>query len=700
MLRIALLACGLVAAAPATDGRPPAAPPASPMAAYQDARAQVGPGADDQVRLALWCEAHGLTAERVRHLARAVLVDPSHPAARGLLGLVAEAEGRDRDREAAILAEYNGRRERTPESADAHWRLALWCESRGLAAEATAHFTAVTRLDPRRAAAWKRLGYRQFRNQWVTAERVAAVKAEDQARLDGDREWRPKVERWKGFLAYRDPARRGDADAALKAISDPRAVPAVLAVLGGGDAASQRMAVEVLGRIDAPASSRALADLAVDAATADVRKAAAETLRRRDPNDFFARLIDRLLDPVRYKVRPVGGPGESGEIRIEGDRVDLARVYTAPPLPAVPKTPGSTLDRDAQGKLMVWVASGALSTVLDNPLGLLIERAVNTASNTELPAQLAGAFGPNGGLASAAFSRSSRNSVPTPGDLDAPRRVAVPVERMREEIDKAAYKSRAQQRDDVLFLQRRNAEVRKANDEVVVTLEAVLGRSLGASRTDWEGWWNDQRGYALASRSNAPRGTVQEVVTPDYTPQSIDRYRFDPRSGYYLPAPDCFAAGTPVRTRDGLRPIESIELGDRVMAQDPTTGALGEKPVVAVFHNPPSETLSVDLGGETLVTTGIQRFWQARRGWVMARDLKPGDEVRTYGGLVKVGAVVTADRRPVYNLEVAGGHDFFVGRAGTLVHDHTAAETVTHPFDAEPGLAGLAAPAGPVVGTD
>jgi hypothetical protein len=38
----------------------------------------------------------------------------------------------------------------------------------------------------------------------------------------------------------------------------------------------------------------------------------------------------------------------------------------------------------------------------------------------------------------------------------------------------------------------------------------------------------------------------------------------------------------------------------------------------------------------------------------------------------------------VFNLEVTGGHDFFVGSAGTLVHDHTKVEPVDRPVDAGP----------------
>src|SRR3954462_12954030 len=117
---------------------------------YEAALAQVGRGADAQVRLALWCEAHGLDAERVKHLSLAVLNDPAHPLARALLGMVSYG-GRWRHPEAvgaalagdearkAVVADYEARRDKLPETADAHWKMALWCEDNGLKSEALAH---------------------------------------------------------------------------------------------------------------------------------------------------------------------------------------------------------------------------------------------------------------------------------------------------------------------------------------------------------------------------------------------------------------------------------------------------------------------------------------------------------------------------------------------------------------------------------
>ena len=48
-------------------GPTPRLPPRHP-ATYAEAKARAGRSPDDQIKLALWCEAHGLTAERLHHL--------------------------------------------------------------------------------------------------------------------------------------------------------------------------------------------------------------------------------------------------------------------------------------------------------------------------------------------------------------------------------------------------------------------------------------------------------------------------------------------------------------------------------------------------------------------------------------------------------------------------------------------------------
>ena len=235
------------------------------MAAYEAARAKAGRDADAHVRLALWCESHGLEAERLKHLAIAVLADPSHATARGLMGLVAYRGGWrspeavsaqvGSDREyAAALASYNGRRARMGDSADAHWKMALWCEQQGLKPEATAHLTRVVQLEPGREAAWKHLGYRKQGRRWVTDEQLAAEKAEAEAQKEADRHWPPILSRWRGWIG--DKTREVELAEALATVTDPRAVPSVWATFGRGKASHQKAAVQLLGQIDSPDSTR------------------------------------------------------------------------------------------------------------------------------------------------------------------------------------------------------------------------------------------------------------------------------------------------------------------------------------------------------------------------------------------------------------------------------------------------------------
>jgi len=152
-------------------------------------------------------------------------------------------------------------------------------------------------------------------------------------------------------------------------------------------------------------------------------------------------------------------------------------------------------------------------------------------------------------------------------------------------------------------------------------------------------------------------------------------------------AVSCFGAGTAVRTLSGDRDIEDLKVGDQVLTQDVHTGALGYHPVTAVHHNPPSPTFLIKLAGESIVSSPFHRFWKVGLGWVMARDLNTGDTLRLLDGVARVELIEPGKVQPVFNLDVAGAHDFFVGAGAALVHDNTLPETRLAPFDATSDLA-------------
>ena len=121
------------------------------------------------------------------------MTDPKDATGRGLLGLVADGKRFSRpetverriladQKVSNALAQYEERRAKARNTADTQWKLAVWCEQNGLEAEAKAHFGEVTRLDPKRELAWKKLGYRKYAGRWATEEEIVAEKREAEAR--------------------------------------------------------------------------------------------------------------------------------------------------------------------------------------------------------------------------------------------------------------------------------------------------------------------------------------------------------------------------------------------------------------------------------------------------------------------------------------------------------------------------------------
>lgn len=138
----------------------------------------------------------------------------------------------------------------------------------------------------------------------------------------------------------------------------------------------------------------------------------------------------------------------------------------------------------------------------------------------------------------------------------------------------------------------------------------------------------------------------------------------------------CFAAGTTVETDDGPRPIESIEVGDRVLAVEEDGGEWGYYTVTATSVRPSATfALALEDNGEgvsdVLHLTSGHPLYERTRGWTPAGNLRPGDEIFTSrGGWARVGNgtwIETAQL--VYNLEVDGAHGYFVGDIGAWAHN-------------------------------
>jgi tetratricopeptide (TPR) repeat protein len=637
---LALLLSGALLGA---DDTPPAAGLSAKPAieTYQAARARAGKNAADHVRLALWCEAHGLSAERIKHLALAVLYDPSNALARGLLGMVAyhgkwlrpEVVGRQIQNDPAyqaLIREYLDRRARTAGKAHAQLRLAAWCGENGLEEQAQAHYGEVIRLDPSRESAWRHLGYRRQGHRWVKPEDASAEKLEADRQKLADKQWKLKLEKLRESVLSKDAARRARAEPELAELTDPRAVPMIWALFGCGSERLQIVAVRMLGQIDSPSASIALAALAVINRSADVRVRATETLARRDPRDVVGRLIGLIRQPIKYHVRPSNGPGSTGVLFVEGERFNVQRIY-------------ETWAIDPS----LFSARFFTTSVPFDPF---------SAQNLAMAGLAPNALTPSGPMSSAHAAAARR-------DLE----IAARIEDIRESNQIVEQRLAM----DVQALEATNAEIREVNQRVVPLLKTITGQDMGVEPGKWRAWWTDQLGYVYQSSTAETKPTYTEfIIAPP--PGSLHS--------------SCFAAGTSVQTVDGPRAIESIRVGDRVLSQNTSTGLLSFQPVMVLHRNERAPTLRIAVGDETIVATGIHRFWKAGKGWTMARELKPGDRLRIVGGVTEVRSVENDKAQPVYNLDIAGNRDFFVGTKGLLAHDFSLVQPVPEQFDRQPDL--------------
>jgi hypothetical protein len=595
---------------------------------YRAAAARAGKDARAHLKLAVWCEAHGMDAERLEHLAMAMAIDPQNAAARGLMGLVAyggkwlppdkvgETVNAD-EALAAKLAEYEAKRQATPETAEAQWQLGLWCEKNGLNAEAMAHFTTVTQIDSNRAVAWRKLGCERSHGRWINAEQAAAERAEDQAQLTADMHWEPILRKWRDDLLS-DGSRSARAIAAMKAVTDPRAVPSIHRVLARGNRAEQEMAALMFIRIPCAASSHALVGLALYDSWPEGRAFAIRELKRRDPREYIDEIVGLLHRPYAWNVTRGGPQGDPATLVIDGDRSQIKRVYQLTP------TAGGFRRR---------------AIIPGGPDG-------NMA-----------AIGPTGPVVD--FQRYREIPLvdpPVPGAIEA-----------------AHGRTQRTIQQEVAIVEAFNDRIRADNRRVAATLTEITDEKLGDDDDAWRKWWNDQVGLRY------------ERIESRYKPTTVQYVpiRFEVHHA-------CFAAGTPVPTLTGPRPIESLKVGDVVLSQDTGSGVLSFQPIVGVHHNPPAKTVRVRTRDATVVSTPVHRFWRAGRGWAMARDLNPGDVIRIASGRTDVIEIRPDVIQPVYNLDVARNHSFFVGSANLLVRDNSLPPAMFTPFDAEPSLAAIA----------
>lgn len=148
----------------------------------------------------------------------------------------------------------------------------------------------------------------------------------------------------------------------------------------------------------------------------------------------------------------------------------------------------------------------------------------------------------------------------------------------------------------------------------------------------------------------------------------------------------CFSGDTEVYVEGGgIKEIHYIGIGQKVLSRCEITGEIAYRKVIKTFEHedvpcfhviysayreryPQGTKKASPLGG--VISTAEHPFWVKSKGWTVARELQPGDELMSCDDTrVITEKVKPIDECTVYNLHVEGFHTYFVGCDAIWVHD-------------------------------
>ncbi len=183
----------------------------------------------------------------------------------------------------------------------------------------------------------------------------------------------------------------------------------------------------------------------------------------------------------------------------------------------------------------------------------------------------------------------------------------------------------------------------------------------------------------------------QEMIAPNLLVDTMNVKKFDTsdpnvfshnlRAGLPAPQPaappvcpnpmpgNCFVAGTPVRTPTGVRAIEDIHVGDRVLSFNGRTGNIEPARVTKLIVGHRADLMVLGTRHGAITCTQDHRFFTARGQRTEARVLSSSNRLLALGtdSTELLPVKCTARHKDlnapvaVYNLEVEGNHDYFVG---------------------------------------
>jgi Ni/Co efflux regulator RcnB len=528
------------------------------------------------------------------------------------------------------VTEYESRRDSMEDTAADHWQLSRWCRGQRMPGRARAHALRVTELQRNHVAAHRYLGNVQVGDAWVPAEEAVQQEKELRETERNLKAYSPKIHAIAESFNLNDSGVLKKARKQLTRIDTPDAIDAVLLEASNGSDEFAVAAVDWLKNREEADAAVALARLAVFDQRRGLRDLATQSLKEVDPMLFVPSMLDWCQGTIESTHSLVFNEGDQS--------YQVVRQYRR---------------EDAEGV-----------KVLD--------------SVTQVFAVQGGQA--NGGVIA---RRDSVESLQTESARDA--------SVVRSEAERFNERSR--------FLQSRTAAVIQQLDS------SFSGEQSAESIRDW---WYAYRGYgdtgippverrlvrnvayravgnaapigsspirvrALSKSSGSQKGDPSEPQQSQ-EPQTWAQKRAAavPQAtiGVYVrPAADCLVAGTLVWTDRGMRPVETLRLGDQVLSCDVRTGALSYQSVLRQTVREPEPLTKIQLGSDEIVASKGHPFWVVGRGWTTTEQLVPGDALHGADGVAVIDSLAPAKTDKTYNLVVEQTHSYFVGKSRILSHD-------------------------------